>query len=368
MRETPLHDAHVALGARMVEFGGWHMPVQYGPILDEARTVRERAGLFDLGHMGRVDVRGPDAVRYLDHLVSNHVAKIPLGSIRYAILCRPDGTPIDDLLVYRDVRSVYLVVNASNTEADLAWMRAHTKGFQVEIDDQTARTTMIALQGPASTAVMQKLVEGAELSKLGYYRFLRARVCGIPDVMVSRTGYTGEVGYEIYFENDQAERVWGAVLAAGKGEGVTPIGLGARDTLRLEAGMALYGHELDPHHDPVEAGLDFALSFDEAKGDWIGRGALLARKQDLRRKLVGLITSGKRVPRQGYPLFDGETQVGEVCSGAVSPTLDTNIGTAFVQLDHARPGVELEMDLRGKRQGVTLCELPFYSRTRKAKA
>jgi len=365
MKETPLHDLHQSAGAKMVEFGGWHMPVQYGPILEEVRCVRERAGLFDLGHMGRLSVRGADAVRYLDRIATNHVGRIPQGSIRYTLFCREDGNPIDDLLAYRGEDEVYLVVNASNTDAVLAWMEEQRAGFEVEIDDRTPRETMVALQGPAALDVMNTVTEGGEVEGLGYYKFTFATICGRPDTRVSRTGYTGENGFEIYFPNEEAESIWSALLEAGAGAGVRPIGLAARDTLRLEAGMPLYGHEIDEHHNPIEADLGFAISFAEEKGDWIGREALDRVRKDPRRKLVGFTTAGKRVPRQGYDLFRGDQAVGEVCSGAVSPTLDTNIGTGYVPIDLAGPGTALEMDIRGKRQAVELCQLPFYSRTRK---
>ena len=365
LKQTPLHPVHVEAGAKMVDFGGRHMPVQYGPILEEARRVRGAAGLFDLGHMGRLAVRGPDAVDYLDRMATNHVARIPLGSIRYTLFCREDGNPIDDLLVYRDEEEVYLVVNASNTDAALEWMGAHTDGFEVEIDHRTERETMIALQGPRALEVLSKVTTDCELDKLGYYKFLFGTVCGLENTRISRTGYTGENGFEIYFPNAEAARLWSGILEAGADADVQPIGLGARDTLRLEAGMPLYGHEIDAKHNPVEADLGFAISFAEGKGDWIGRDALERVRKSPTRKLAGLTTDGKRVPRQGYPLFHGARQVGEVCSGAVSPTLETNIGTAYVPVDLAQPGVELEMEIRGKRQGVKLCALPFYSRTRK---
>lgn len=365
MKHTPLHDIHAAAGASMVEFGGWHMPVQYGPILEEVRQVREKAGLFDLSHMGRVLIEGPDALALSERLVTCHVAKIPIGSIRYGCLCQEDGMPLDDLLVYRDAdSSIYLVVNASNTERDLTWIRDHVGSMDVTIEDQTSATAMLAVQGPRAAEALQGCVEGMTLADLGYYKFGHATVCGMPDVRISRTGYTGETGYELYFPAEEASRVWAEALSAGASEGLRPIGLGARDTLRLEAGMSLYGHEIDESHDPIQAGLNFAVSFKEEKGDWIGRAALEAVKASPTRTLVGIQTDGKRVPRQGYPLLHGGEEVGEVVSGAVSPTIGTNIGTAYLPLELAQPGTELEMDMRGKRQVCTVRELPFYSRTR----
>ena len=365
MKQTPLHDTHVALEARMVDFGGWQMPVQYGPILDEARCVRTQAGLFDLGHMGRVHVSGPDAVAYLDRIATNFVAKIPLGSIRYTLFCKEDGGPIDDLLVYRGDDHVYLVVNASNTEVVLDWMRSHVGDLDVTIDDQTDATTMIALQGPAALEVMKTVTTDTDLDALGYYKFTFGTVCGVPNTRISRTGYTGENGFELYFPNENGKHVWDSLLAAGKDAGVRPIGLGARDTLRLEAGMPLYGHEIDAEHNPIEAGLAFGISFKEEKGDWIGRAALARIAESPQRALIGFTTDGKRVPRQGYTLMNGDEAVGQICSGTVSPTLDKNIGTGYVPTELSAPGTELEMDIRGKRQTVQVCEMPFYSRTRK---
>jgi len=365
MKQTSLHSAHIEAGGKMVEFGGWHMPVQYGPILDEARTVRGQVGLFDLGHMGRVRVTGSDRVAFVDKLATCYCAKIPLGSIRYGLLCREDGNPIDDILVYRGEDEVFIVVNASNTETDLDWLREHAGPFDVEIEDQTLELAMLAFQGPSSEEVLQKVVPDYDLSGLKYYKFDFGTVCGLPNTRISRTGYTGEDGFEIYFPWDEAARVWKELLAAGADAGLRPIGLGARDTLRLEAGMSLYGHEIDLEHNPIEAGLNFAVSFKEEKGDWIGRAPLADIKAAPTRALVGLTTDGKRVPRQGYKLFLEDREVGMICSGAVSPTLDTYIATAYLPIELAQPGQIVDMDLRGKRQACQVVKLPFFSRTRK---
>jgi aminomethyltransferase len=365
MKQTALHAVHAALGAKLIEFGGWSMPVQYGPILDEAQCVRSSAGLFDLGHMGRVHVSGPDTLRFLDKVCTNFVAKIPVGAIRYSLFCRADGNPIDDLLVYREKDSVYLVINAGNTAVDLAWLREQARGFAVTIDDQTERTGMLALQGQRAHEVLQTLVTGLDLATIGYYKFSFGTVCGLPNTRLSRTGYTGEDGFEIYLDNADCVRVWNAVLEAGRAAGVRPIGLGARDILRLEAGMPLYGHEIDATHNPIEAGLDFGISFKDEKGDWIGRSALAAVKAAPRQRLIGLVTDGPRVPRQGHKLFSGAQEVGYVCSGAPSPTLGVNIASAYVALSHAQPGAQLEIDFKGKRQPCQLRDLPFFSRTRK---
>ena len=367
MKKTSLHDLHAELGARLVEFGGWRMPVQYRPILEEVKRVRTACGLFDLGHMGRFRITGPDAVALVDRVGTNHCAKIPVGAIRYSLFLNDEGYPIDDLLIYREEDAVYLVVNASNTARDLAWVRGHIGGLDAEVHDETDATAMLALQGPESLAILEELVDDYTLAELKYYRFAFGTVCGIKDVRISRTGYTGENGFEIYLPTAEGPRVWKEILAAGESRGIGPIGLGARDTLRLEAGMPLYGHEIDEESDPHEAGLAFGIALTEAKGDFVGRAPLEARRDAPRRRLVGITTDGPRVPRQGYRLFSGDEEVGAVCSGSISPTLDTNIASAYVTLGHDREGEKLEIDIRGKRQTATVCELPFYSRTRQKK-
>ena len=364
MQQTALHDVHVALDARMTDFGGWRMPLQYGPILDEVRQVRSAGGLFDLGHMGRVRVEGPQAVEFLDRVCTNRVARIPEGSIRYSLFCRENGDPIDDLLVYRDTDHVFLVVNASNTAEDLAWLRQHLDGFDATVVDETADLGMLALQGQVSQAALEPLVEDCDLGAIGYYKFGYGTVLGTERVRISRTGYTGEDGFELYLPQDLVEPVWKRLLETGADHGLAPIGLGARDTLRLEAGMALYGHEIGPGLNPIEAGLSFGVSLHKSKVDTIGYAALKGFKESPTRRLVGIRTPGPRVPRQGHDLYAGDERVGFVVSGGVSPTVDTNIGSAYVQLGHDEPGTTLELDLRGKRQAVEVQELPFFSRTR----
>jgi aminomethyltransferase len=343
--------------------------VQYGPILDEVRRVRSQAGLFDLSHMGRVRVRGKDRVAFLDRIATNFVGKIPAGSIRYALFCRADGYPIDDLLVYPGEDEVYLVVNASNTAVDLAWMREHAKGFAVTIEDETRDTAMLAVQGPLARDVVAPLVAGFDLAALGYYKFARGSVCSLQDVRVSRTGYTGELGYEIYLPRAEGPRVWDELLAAGRAHGLAPIGLGARDTLRLEAGMPLYGHEIDAEHNPIEAGLAFGVSFAPEKGDWIGRSALEAAQRAPKRELVGLATDGPRIPRQGQTVLVDGAPLGTIASGSASPTLGKNIATAYLPVGtsakHASAPGALAIDFKGKPQTAALHALPFYSRTRK---
>jgi aminomethyltransferase len=363
MRKTVLHARHLAAGAKCIDFGGWDMPLQYGPILEEVSRVRESVGLFDLGHMGRVSVVGPERVELVDRVATNRVAKVPEGAIRYGLLCREDGNPIDDVLVYRGPDEVFVVVNASNRERDLAWMREHGAGFDAEVRDLTDEQAMLALQGQKSEATLQKLTD-VELSELGYYRFTHGAVNGVADVRISRTGYTGEDGFELYLPQDRAEALWDALLEAGAEFGIGPIGLGARDTLRLEAGMPLYGHEISDELNPVEAGLIFGVSLHKSKAGTIGYDALARIKADPQRRLVGLTTPGPRVPRQGHPLLHGDRQVGFVCSGSVSPTLDAKIASAYVELGLDVPGQTLEVDFGSRRQTALVQELPFFSRTR----
>lgn len=366
MKRTALYDTHVALDARMVDFAGWEMPVQYGSILDEVRCVRERAGLFDLSHMGRILLDGPDALALAEKVCTNFVARIPEGSIRYSIVCNEAGGAIDDVLVYKEeADNVFLVVNASNTDAVLSWLKEHKGDLDVDIDDYTEELAMIAIQGPLAEEVLADIIDDCDLADIGYYQYGFATICGMTNERISRTGYTGENGFELYVPAVEAERVWQELAEAGRERGVEPCGLGARDTLRLEAGMCLYGHELDLEHNPIEAGLKFAVSFKEEKGDYIGRAALKAVHEAPKQRLVGIRTDGKRVPRQGHELYLGDEQVGYVCSGSVSPTIDSNIGSAYVRIGHDAAGTELEIDFRGKRQTCTVQDLPFYSRTRK---
>lgn len=363
MRETVLVRAHEKLGARLVPFAGWRMPVMYTGILDEVRLVRERAGLFDLCHMGRVAVRGPDAEAFLQRVQTNDAAKITRGAIRYSLLLDAAGCTQDDILAYREADSDdwFLVVNAANTGRDLAILRSEAAAFDVEIVDQTDELGMFAIQGPASVGITQPLC-AADLTQLGYYRWLRTKVAGV-DVALSRTGYTGEDGFEVYAPSHRLPAIWDAFAETGKPAGLAAAGLGSRDTLRLEAGMALYGHEIDENTNPLEAGLGWAVKFTH---DFIGRAALerIQAAGGTGRRLVGLRTDSRRVPRQGYTVHAGDRVVGEVRSGTASPTLGVNIATAYVTEDHAEPGTELTFAVRDQRETAIVTPLPFYKRTR----
>ncbi len=364
MRETALRALHESLGARLVPFAGWQMPVQYGSVLEEVALVRGSGGLFDLGHMGRVRIEGSDAEAFLQRLQTNDVSAIPSGGIRYATILDDDGLTQDDILVYREPSedAFFMVVNAANTDHDLAIMQALAAEFgDVRVIDQTDGLGMFAIQGPRSQDITQTLTD-LDLGALKYYRWTRGSVDGV-EVGLSRTGYTGEDGFEVYAPQAETERLFLAFLAAGEAHRLAPIGLAARDILRLEAGMSLYGHEIDRTTNPLEAGLGWSVKFTH---DFVGRAAL-ERIRDAggpQRTLVGLTTDSRRVPRQGYAIASGGETVGTVCSGAASPTLGTNIATGYVPTAQAEPGTRLEFVVRDKAEPATVCSLPFYKRAK----
>lgn len=365
MQETVLLPEHERLGARLVPFAGWRMPVQYRGILEEARTVRTKAGLFDLGHMGRITVGGRDAEAFLQRLQTNDASKIGPGVIRYSLILDEQGITQDDILVYRDPEpggGFFVVVNAGNTTRDLELMRRAARGFaNLQLADLTQELGMFAIQGPLSQAIVQPLCD-ADLSALKYYNWTRATVAGVRGSL-SRTGYTGEDGFEFYLPRSHTVAAWNAVLAAGRGQGLEACGLGSRDTLRHEAGMALYGHEIDETTNPLEAGLGWAVKFTH---DFTGRAALerIQQQGGTGRKLVGLVTDSRRVPRQGYTLHVGAETIGKVCSGNYSPTLERGIATAYVAERHAKSGTAVEFAVKDKREPATLVDLPFYKRAR----
>jgi len=361
LRKTPLTEWHAAHGARMVPFAGFEMPVQYeSGIQEEVRTVRNACGLFDLCHMGRLVLGGADRLAAADHVLSQNVAGIPEGAIRYSLICTPEGTVVDDVLVYHGADEIHVVINASGRETDPRWFKEHTKGRKVEIDDVSDRQAMLALQGPKSAEILAGLCD-VDLSALKYYRFTRGKLIGRHEALVSRTGYTGEDGFELFFAPDAAVAVWEALVSAG---GV-PIGLGARDVCRTEAGMPLYGHEINREITPLEADLRFGV---DLKKDFVGAEALRAQEaKGVPRRLVGLAVDGRRVPREGCRVRSGSEDAGFVTSGTFSPTLDRPIAMALVKAGLDREGTELAVDLRGRDVAVKVEGLPFYSRKRKKK-
>jgi len=343
----------------MIDFAGWEMPVQYTTITEEHHAVRRAAGLFDIAHMGRLRFSGPDACRFLDHLVTNDITKLDAGQIRYALVTNERGGILDDVLVYRFESFYLLVVNASNRLKILSWIEESSGSFDVQSHDWTFEKFMLALQGPKAIEILNPLVE-ADLSQIQYYGGLETTVQGKPAI-VTRTGYTGEDGFEVIVASDYAPKLWETLIEAGQSLGLLPAGLGCRDTLRLEAAMPLYGHELNESIDPFTAGLRFAVKL--KAGNFLGKDALIAKQaDDNRQQRIGLELDCKRIAREGALLFSGDEQIGQVTSGTFSPTLEKSIAMGYVKPPFAETGTKLEADIRGKRHSATVVELPFYKR------
>jgi aminomethyltransferase len=357
LKRTPFHDFHVAAGARLVEFAGYEMPVRYTGDVREHQCVRTRIGLFDISHMGEFLVRGPGAGEFIHGMVTNDVLGMAVGQAVYSPLCRPDGGIVDDLLVYRFADHYMLVVNASTRVKDYAWFEQHLPAG-VELTDVSDDTALLAVQGPLAERAMRGNVPDAALD-LGYYRFMQGPAFGT-DAVISRTGYTGEDGFELYFHPRDAARVWEGLLTAGRPHGLEPVGLGARDTLRLEVGYMLYGNDIDDSTTPLEAGLAWTVKF--KKPEFAGREALLRQKeQGLLRKLVGLEVEGRRVPRHNMVLEHDSRPVGGVTSGTFSPTLERPIGMGYVETASAALGTTLEIVAGSARLAARVAARPFYT-------
>lgn len=361
---TPFHDWHVAHDGRMVEFGGWHMPVQYGSITDEHHAVRRAAGLFDIAHMGRLRFTGPDTVRFLDHLLTNEVASLKLGQVRYSLVTNEAGGVLDDVLVYRFESCHMLVVNASNRLKIVDWIERHRDGFEVRVEDLTIDWSMLALQGPRSRELFAPLCS-SDVSALKYYFACETKVLGVPSI-VSRTGYTGEDGFEVMLPAAEGQRLWNTLIESGRSVGLLPCGLGCRDTLRLEAGMPLYGHELSENIDPLTAGLAFAVKT-QAK-DFLGKVAMLAMPQPPPLCRVGIVLSGRRIGREGAHVFLAgapaeAAPIGQIASGTFSPTLGQPIAMAYVARESSAVGTNIEVDVRGQRELGKIASLPFYRKS-----
>jgi aminomethyltransferase len=357
LKRTPLRDFHAAHGARLVDFAGWEMPVQYRSILEEHKAVRRTAGLFDVSHMGEVDVHGPDAGRFLNHLVTNDVAKLFPGRVLYSPMCYPSGGVVDDLLVYmRGPDDYFLCINAGNIDKDLAWLREQAAKFAVTITDRSADYALLAVQGPRAAAIVQSLT-GAKLELVKYYHFTDATIAGV-QCRASRTGYTGEDGFELYHAASDAVALATAVLEAGKSHGLELAGLGARDSLRLEAGYPLYGHEITADISPLTAGLGWTVKLEKG-ADFVGREALLAEKKNgVRNAIVFFKTGDRRIVRADTPvLAAGGEVVGRVVSGTLSPMLNESIGSALVKKDAA--AAPLAVDIRGTKLNLTVVKPPF---------
>jgi aminomethyltransferase len=364
LKRTPLNSAHRRLGGRMVEFGGWDMPVQYtaGTMTEHLRT-RTQAGLFDVSHMGEIDVRGPDAIPFVNRLTSNDVTKLIDGQAHYSALTTPEGTVIDDLLVYRFAEDhLLLVVNAGTTEKDWDWIKSHHAVENVALKNVSADFCQIAIQGPRALSLLQTMT-AVPLNEIKYYHFREGEVDDVAAI-VSRTGYTGEDGFEVYAAADKAEQIWNKLLEAGgfgAEDGVLPCGLAARNTLRLEAGMCLYGHEIDETTTLLEANLGWICKLN--KGDFTGRERLAKQKEDgIKRKLVGFEVTDRGIARDGQDVLVDGQHVGQVTSGSPAPFLKKNIGMAYVPVESAKEGGLLEIDVRGRLVKAEIVPLPFYKR------
>jgi aminomethyltransferase len=364
LKKTPLNQAHRDLGGKMVDFGGWDMPVQYpaGVIAEHLRT-REHAGLFDVSHMGEFWVEGADAIAFVNRLTTNDVTKLVDGQAHYSALTYENGTVVDDLLVYRfDQDKLLLVVNASTTDKDWDWITSHTADENITLTNASADYCQIAVQGKDALGILQELTD-TPLSEIKYYHFTTGKVDDV-EAIISRTGYTGEDGFEVYAAAERAEQLWNKFLEIGNygdDRGILPCGLAARNTLRLEAAMSLYGHELSDEITPLEANLGWICKLN--KGDFIGREALVRQKEEgLKRKLVGFEMIDKGIARDGYDVYVGDEKAGYVTSGSPAPFLKKNIGLAFVPAELATAGQEIKIDIRGKQAAAQIVPTPFYKR------
>ncbi|RDI41171.1 glycine cleavage system aminomethyltransferase GcvT [Falsibacillus pallidus] len=365
LKRTPLFEVYKKYGAKTIDFGGWDLPVQFSSIKEEHEAVRSTAGLFDVSHMGEVEVKGKDSLDYLQKLMTNDISKLKDGGAQYTAMCYENGGTVDDLLVYKMEDNHYLlVINASNIQKDYDWLEKHLEG-DVSIRNLSEETAQLALQGPMAETVLQQLANQHSLSDIKFFKFqTNVDLKGI-HALVSRTGYTGEDGFEIYCAAEDAVKLWDAILETGKEEGVIPCGLGARDTLRFEANLALYGQELSPDITPIEAGIGFAVRADK-EADFNGKSVLKEQKENgAPRKLVGIEMIDRGIPRHGYEVFIGDERIGEVTTGTQSPTLKKNIGLALIKSEFSSLDTEVEVEIRGKRLKAAVVATPFYKRPKK---
>jgi aminomethyltransferase len=358
LKKTALHDVHVKLGARMVEFAGFHMPIQYHSIREEHRRVRETVGMFDVSHMGEIIVKGPKALDMVQKVTINDASKLAVGQVQYSAMCYEDGGIVDDLLVYRFADHFLLVVNASNKDKDYEWILKN-KIDGCEVLDVSDDYTQLAVQGKKAEPTLQKLTD-VDLSAIKYYWFTEGELAGV-NMIISRTGYTGEPGFELYFANEHAVDVWNKIMEAGKEFDIEPIGLGARDTFRLEKKMCLYGNDIDETTNPIEAGLGWITKVN--KGDFIGRDAILKVKEEgIKRKLVAMVSEERVLPRHGYEIVANGEVVGNITSGTLSPILGHPIALGYVNKNLIDSDVQLKVKVRNKEVPVTIVKLPFIKK------
>lgn len=363
LKKTPLFELYQKAGAKTIDFGGWALPVQFSSIKEEHHAVRTKAGLFDVSHMGEIEVKGVGAEPFLQYLVTNDVKKLRAGEAQYTAMCYENGGTVDDLIIYkRDQDDYLLVVNASNTDKDFEWITSHAHD-NVTVENISNQIAQLAIQGPKAESILQKVTE-FDLSSIGFFKFNNDVLLDGIKALVSRTGYTGEDGFEIYCPWDKAPTLWNKLLEVGEQEGLVPCGLGARDTLRFEAKLPLYGQELSKTISPIEAGIGFAVKVDKEE-DFIGKAVLIEQKKNKpSRKLVGIEMIDKGIPRSHYEVYVNNTQIGEVTTGTQSPTLNKNLGLALLEKEYATLGTEVEVDIRGKRRKAVVIKSPFYKKSK----
>lgn len=363
LKRTPIFPAYQHSGAKLVDFGGWELPVQFSGIKKEHQAVRNNAGIFDVSHMGEIAVSGPNSKDYLQKMLTNDIYKLSPGKAQYTFLCNENGGTIDDLIVYMIEEEQYLlVVNAANTEKDFNWLRQH-RADGIKVENKSDSYAQIAIQGPNAEQILQKMTD-VDLKEIKFFRFQKDVILTANEIpaIVSRTGYTGEDGFELYVSAEDGQNLWEQLLESGKEDNLVPIGLGARDTLRFEACLPLYGQELSEDITPLEAGMDFAVKV-KKETDFMGKQALMSQKENgVKRQLAGLEMIDKGIPRHGYPVFLGDKKIGTVTTGTQSPTLEKNIGLALLNADFAESGKECSVEIRTKRLAAKVIQLPFYKR------
>lgn len=360
MKKTPLYETHIAQNGKLIDFGSWELPVEYTGIISEHEAVRNAAGLFDVSHMGEILITGKDAEKYLQKMVTNDISNMAENQIFYSLMCYPQGGVVDDILIYKySIKKYLLVVNASNSDKDVEWLQSHVTG-QVKVEDLSSSYALLALQGPNAQEILQKLTD-TNLNELKFFYFNDHILLGNIPAFVSRNGYTGEDGFEILVAPEYAEALWKNIFNEGKDHGLLPAGLGARDTLRFEVCLPLYGHEIDENITPYEAGLGYFVKLD--KGEFLGREVLAHQKSEgPKRKLVGLEMIDRGIPRAGYDVFSGDRKIGHITTGSYSPTLRKNLGLALLDSEHITEGSTVEVMIRNKPLKALIVKKPFYSK------